>query len=85
MADKLFIRPDESGEIVSWGAELPDAIEIAPANIPSDFYKYSSAKYRWSGTALVARAGWVAPVVDETISTPVKTAENYPETPADPE
>ena len=82
MTDKLFIRPDESGEIVSWGAELPDAIEIAPANIPSDFYKYSVGKYVWSGTALVARAGWVAPVIDETVSIPVKTAENYP---ADPE
>ncbi len=59
MADKLFIRPDESGEIVSWGAELPDAIEIAAGSIPSDFYKYSVGKYRWNGTALVARAGWV--------------------------
>lgn len=77
MLDKLFIRPDESGEIVSWGAELPDAIEITPANIPSDFYKYSVGKYRWSGTALVARAGWVAPVVDDTVSIPVKTPETY--------
>ena len=76
MADKLFIRPDESGEIVSWGAELPDAIEIAPANIPSDFYKYSVGKYRWNGTALVARAGWVAPVIDETVSISVKTEES---------
>lgn len=77
MADKLFIRPDESGEIVSWGAELSDAIEIAAANIPSDFYKYSVGKYRWNGTGLVARAGWVAPVVDDTVSVPVKTEDNF--------
>ncbi len=83
MAEKLFIRPDESGEIVSWGAELPDAIEIAAADIPSDFYKYSVGKYRWSGTALVARAGWVVPVIDETVSIPSRTPDE--EVPADPE
>jgi hypothetical protein len=77
MADKLFIRPDENGEIVSWGAELPDAIEIAASSIPSDFQKYSVAKYRWNGTALVARAGWVAPVIDDTVSVPVKTEDNF--------
>ena len=85
MAARLFIRPDENGEIVTWGADMPDAIEIVTADIPSDFYKYSVGKYRWSGTALVARAGWVAPVIDETTSIPVKTPENYPATPADPE
>lgn len=76
MADKLFIRADDSGEIHTWGAELPDAIEIASSAIPADWYKYSHAKYRWSGTALVARAGWVAPVIDETVSIPVKTEES---------
>jgi hypothetical protein len=83
MADKLFIRPDESGEIVSWGADMPDAIEIATADIPSDFYKYSAGKYRWNGAALVVRSGWVVPVIDETVSIPVRTPDE--ETPADPE
>ena len=78
MADKLFIRVDDSGEIHTWGAELPDAIEIAPSAIPADWYKYSHGKYRWNGTALVARVGWVAPVLE-----PEVPAE--PETPADPE
>ena len=83
MADKLFIRADDSGEIHTWGAELPDAIEIASSAIPADWYKYSHAKYRWNGTALVVRAGWVVPVIDDTVSIPSRTTD--PETPADPE
>jgi len=79
MTARLFIRPDENGEIVTWGADMPDAIEIATGDIPSDFYKYSSGKYLWSGTALVARTGWIAPVYDDTVGIPIKTPENYPE------
>jgi hypothetical protein len=83
MTAKLFIRANENGEIVTWGADMPDAIEIASANIPSDWGKYADGKYVWNGSALVARSGWVVPVIDDTVSIPVRTPDA--EVPADPE
>lgn len=80
MADKLFIRATESGEIHTWGAEIPDAIEIVASKIPLDWYVHSTGKYLWDGTKLVVRSGWTEPVLDPTVS-----ISAVPETPVEPE
>ena len=58
---KLLIRANEQGEIVTWGEEFAGGTEIPSADIPSDWEQYSSSKYIWNGTALVVREGWVDP------------------------
>jgi hypothetical protein len=77
MAKRLFIRTNEENEIIVWGEDMPDAIEIAANAIPSDWLQYSIGKYVWDGERLVAKVGWTPPVEQE--------AELQPETPADPE
>lgn len=61
---KLMIRANEDGEIVTWGEEFAGGIEIPSANIPADWVQFNAAKYIWNGTTLVVRDGWVAPVAE---------------------
>jgi len=64
---KLLIRYNQSGEIITWGEEFPDGLEIPAADIPSDWDAFGSSKYKYDGTALVVREGWVDPVPDPIV------------------
>lgn len=83
---KLLVRANESGEIVTWGEDFPGGIEISQADIPQDWYKFGTAKYLLSGTALVAREGWVDPVISDEPEVPAEPEpQPEPEVPAEPE
>jgi hypothetical protein len=58
---KLLIRANEDGEIVTWGEDFAGGTEIPSADIPADWTQFNAAKYIWNGTALVVREGWVDP------------------------
>lgn len=76
MSVKLWLRANESNEIITWGYE--PLVTSTEASAPDDYLTYGPAKYLWDGSKFVVRAGWSDPLPEPEVPT-------EPEAPADPE